>query len=84
MATEDAAICLLGVRRKATRAMTDDPFKVDRLFAAMSDESRAIESLGEVLARLEAVQEAKRRLALLDPEARRAAIAVRHARLERL
>lgn len=64
--------------------MTEDPFEVDRLFATVSDESRAIESLGEVLARLEAVQEAKRRLALLDPEIRRAAIAVRHARLERL
>lgn len=84
MATEGLAVCLLGVRRKATRAMTEDPFEVDRLFATVSDESRAIESLGEVLARLEAVQEAKRRLALLDPESRRAAIAVRHARLERL
>lgn len=84
MATEGLAVCLLGVRRKATRAMTDDQFEVDRLFATVSDESRAIESLGEVLARLEAVQEAKRRLALLDPETRRAAIAVRHARLERL
>ena len=84
MATEEVAVCLVGVRRKATRAMTDDPFEVDRLFATVSDESRAIESLGEVLARLEAVQEAKRRLALLDPETRRAAIAVSHARLERL
>ena len=63
--------------------MTDDPFEVDRLFATVSDESRAIESLGEVLARLEAVQEARRRLAKMDPATRRAAIAVRHARLER-
>lgn len=63
--------------------MSDDPFEVDRLFATVTDESRAIESLGVVLARLEAVQEAKRRLAQLDPAARRAAIAVRHTRLER-
>jgi hypothetical protein len=63
--------------------MTGDPFEVDRLFATVSDESHAIESLGEVLARLEAVQEAKRRLANLDPATRRAAIAVRHSRLER-
>ncbi len=84
MATEEVAVCLLGVRRKGDQAMTDDPFEVDRLFATVSDESRAIESLGEVLARLEAVQEAKRRLALLDPETKRAAIAVRHTRLERL
>jgi hypothetical protein len=63
--------------------MTEDPFEVDRLFATVSDESRAIESLGEVLARLEAVQEAKRRLAQIDPATRHAAIAVRHSRLER-
>lgn len=67
--------------REGARAMTEDPFEVDRLFATVSDESRAIESLGEVLARLEAVQEAKRRLAQLDPATRSAAIAVRHSRL---
>ena len=63
--------------------MTDDLFEVDRLFATVSDESRAIESLGEVLARLQAVLEAKRRLQQLDPPTIRAAIAVRRARLER-
>jgi broad specificity phosphatase PhoE len=63
--------------------MAGDPFEVDRLFAVVSDESRAVESLGEVLARLEAVLEAKRRLAELDPPTLRAAIAVRHSRLER-
>ncbi len=62
--------------------MTGDPFEVDRLFATVSDESRAVESLGEVLARLQAVLEAKRRLQQLDPPTLRAAIAARHSRLE--
>lgn len=73
----------VGVNGKVVAAMTDDPFEVDRLFAVVSDEPRAIESLGEVLSRLQAVQEAKRRLATLDPPTLRAAIAVRHSRLER-
>ena len=83
MATEALAICLLLARGEGGQTMTDDPFEVDRLFATVSDEARAIESLGEVLARLEAVQEAKRRLAAMDPADRRAAIAVRHSRLGR-
>lgn len=62
--------------------MNGDPFEVDRLFATVSDESHAIESLGEVLARLQAVLEAKRRLQQLDPPTLRAAIAARHSRLE--
>jgi hypothetical protein len=66
---------------RVVSAMTGDPFEVDRLFAAVSDEPHAIESLGEVLSRLRAAQDAKRRLARLDPPTLRAAIEVRHSRL---
>jgi hypothetical protein len=69
--------------RKGGQAMADDRFEVDRRFAPGSDESRTIESLGEVLASLEVVQEARRRLAKSDPATRRAAIVVCHSRPER-
>lgn len=61
--------------------MTGDPFEVDRLFAVVSDESHILQLLSDAVARLQEVQDAKRRLATLDGPTLRAAIAVRHARL---
>lgn len=62
--------------------MTGDPFGMDRLFDTGPDESHDIEPLGEVLARLQAVLDAKRRRQHLDRQALRAAAAVPHSRLE--
>ncbi|MEA5055228.1 MAG: hypothetical protein VB093_17545, partial [Propionicimonas sp.] len=69
------AICLLWVRRKAAPIMTDHPHEHEQRPPTALSEPRPVESLGEVLARLDVAEQARRHLAERDAEHRRVALA---------